>query len=193
MTRQYAVFRNIHLVAGLFAAAFLLAYGLSAAQMAYPIYQPARTTSARMVAVPANVDASPRPLARWLADRHDVRGDLTDIHDEDGTVTLTIARPGTVHRVEYRQAGRQAEISTEVSNAVGMLNRLHHVRGVTHDYWAINAWAWFLCAASLALLLLAATGVVMWFQRHADRRVGALVLGVGLFWGLTCLILVRLA
>jgi hypothetical protein len=106
---------------------------------------------------------------------------------------LTIVRPGTTHDVVYDVATRTAHVSTRVMNAVGMLNRLHHVRGVRHEYWAINAWGWFLFVVSVGLLLLAGTGVVMWFQRHRERRAGAIVFSVGLLSGLTLLVLVRLA
>jgi hypothetical protein len=106
---------------------------------------------------------------------------------------LTIVRPGTTHRVELDAGTREARVTTGVMNAIGMVNRLHHVRGVAHDYWAINAWGWFLFTVSVGLLVLAGTGTVMWFARHRERRLGALVFGVGLVWGLTLLILVRTA
>lgn len=192
MTAMYRLLRDLHLIAGLFSAVFLLAYGLSAAQMAYPIYRPRPTETARSIEIPREIEWA-RPLARWLMDEHDLRGDLAEVETGTASLSLTIVRPGTVHRVVYDPATGRARVTTGVLNAVGMLNRIHHVGGVWHEYWAINAWGWFLLAVSVALLLLAVTGVIMWFQRHRERRVGTVLLAAGLCWGLTLLVLVRLA
>jgi hypothetical protein len=189
----YTLLRNLHLGAGLFAAVFLFAYGLSAAQMAYPIYRLQPRETVTIIDVSDRIDTSPRALARWLMDRHGLRGSLTEVSDSGGVTALTIARTGTTHRVEFDEAARTAEVKTSTHNAVGMLNRIHHVRGLGHEYWATNAWGWFLLVVSASLLLLAGTGVVMWFTRHRERRVGGVVLAAGLTWGLTLLVLIRSA
>ncbi|MEQ1727828.1 MAG: PepSY-associated TM helix domain-containing protein [Vicinamibacterales bacterium] len=190
---MYRFLRNVHLAAGLFTAVFLFAYALSAAQMAYPLYRPVPVVTESDLTVPANIDPTPRALASWLGATPDFRGDLRDVEaDEDG-FALTIARVGTMHRVEYDPAERRVHITSRRQNAVGMLNRIHHVAGVGHAYWAVNAWGWLLASSSLLLLIVALSGVVMWFNRHRERRIGALVLAGGLAWGLTLLVLLRLA
>jgi hypothetical protein len=190
---MYAVFRNVHLAVGLFSAVFLLVYALSAAQMAYPVYRPGARETRMDIEVPVDVDTSPRAFARWLMTAHDLRGDLTEVRPSATAPGLTITRPGTTHRVELDEASRIARVTTTVADATGMANRIHHVRGVAHDYWAINAWGWFVFVGSVGLLVVAGTGTVMWFSRHRERRVGIVVFGVGLVWGLTLLVLVRLA
>lgn len=189
---MYKLFRDVHLIAGLFGSVFLLAFGLSAIQMAYPIYSLQPTETVTTVEVPPQPATSPRDLARWLMDQRDLRGDLTEVTVENGSVILSIVRPGTTHRVEYDPRLHSARVTTRVLDAIGMLNRIHHIGGIRHDYWAINAWGWFLFVVSLSLLLLAITGVTMWFARHDDRRLGTIVLGAGLTWGLTLLILIRM-
>jgi hypothetical protein len=188
---MYKLLRDLHLIIGLFSAVFLIGYGLSAAQMAYPIYRPQPRVSVQEISVPEGVPTAPRPLARWLMDEHDLRGDLTEVSTTSISVSLTIVRPGTTHQVEYARGA--ARVTTRTLNAVGMLNRIHHIGGVSHEYWAINAWGWFLLVLSIGLLVLAITGVVMWFQRHRERKIGAVLLVCGLGWGITLLILVRSA
>lgn len=190
---MYNWLRNLHLAFGLFSAALLLAFGMSAAQMAYPIYQLTPAEIESTIAVPAGVDTGPRALARWLMNEHGLRGDLTEVKVEDTRVVFTIVRPGTTHQVEFDPAQRSAGVTTRVHDAVGMLNRIHHTHGVDHGYWAVNAWGWFVFVVSLSLVLLAITGVVMWFQRHDDRRLGAFVLAASLTWGVTLLVLIRIA
>ncbi len=190
---MYTLLRNLHLALGLFSAVFLLAYALSAAQMAYPLYRPQSTETVTVIHVPRELDPSPRALAQWLMDRHDHRGDVTDITTTPLGLSLTIVRPGTTHRVVFDSRDRAAHVTTSTTNAIGMLNRIHHVGGVRHEYWAANAWGWFLLAVSVCLLALAISGVVMWFQRHRERRMGLVVLVAGLAWGLGLLILIRTA
>ncbi len=190
---MYKVLRNVHLAAGLFTAVFLFAYALSAAQMAYPLYRPTPVVTESDLPVPANIDATPRALARWLGETPDLRGDLREVEGDEDGFAMTIARVGTSHRIEFDPAERRAHITSRRQNAVGMLNRIHHVSGVGHTYWAVNAWGWLLASSSLLLLGIALSGVVMWFNRHRERRTGALVLAGGLAWGLTLLVLLRLA
>ena len=190
---MYQLLRDVHLAVGLFGSIFLLAFGLSAIQMAYPIYSLRPTESVTTMEVPEGVDVSPRALARWLMDERDLRGDLTEVTVTRDAVSLRIVRPGTTHQVEHDPRRHSARVTTRVLDAVGMLNRIHHVRGIRHDYWAINAWGWLVFVVSLSLLVLAMTGVTMWFKRQDDRRLGAVVLGGGLAWGLTLLMLIRAA
>jgi len=188
---MYRLLRNVHLALGLFSAVFLLGYAVSAALMAYPLYSPPWKETQRQIEVPAGVDTAPRALARWLMDEHGLRGDLTKVSATDAAISLTIARTGTNHRVQYHVQARTARITSGVASPLGMLNRIHHVGGVWHEYWAIDAWGWFLFAVSICLLLLATTGVAMWFSRHRERRMGTVLLGAGLAWGVTLLVLVR--
>ena len=74
-----------------------------------------------------------------------------------------------------------------------MLNRLHHVSGLDAGWWPIDVWGLLLAVASALLLVLACTGIVLWFQRHRERRTGLVVLVSGLALGLTLLVLMRTA
>lgn len=187
---MYKLLRNLHLAAGLFAALFLVLYGLSAAQMATP-YQPRSVQETRTIDVPIGVETEARPLARWLMDAHGLDGELTQVESGDTRTVLTVVRPGTTHEITYQAGSRRATIVTDRSGTIGLLNRLHHVAGFKHAHWPTRLWAMLLFVVSLLLLVLSTTGVTLWFQRHRERRSGAIVLAVGLTWGLSLLILIR--
>lgn len=190
---MYKLLRDIHLALGLFSMVFLIAYALSAAQMAYPIYRPGPQYKTHEISIPEAVDKTPRPLAKWLMDNEDLRGDLRSVSTTSLAVTLKIVRPATIHDVLYDRATKKAKVVTARQNFIGMLNRLHHTGGLWHDHWAINAWGGFLALVSIFLIVIALTGVYMWFKRNRDRRIGAIVFTVGLTWGLTLLVLIRAA
>ena len=94
-------------------------------------------------------------------------------------------------RPPYRIAFDNARDPYTARNTLGLLNRIHHASGIAHDYWAVNGWGWVLLTTSCALLVLAITGIVMWFKRHEDRVLGAMVTTIGLSWGVTLLVLMR--
>ena len=191
---MYRLLRNVHLFAGLFAAVFLLAFGLSAAQMAWTAIVPPQRVTEHEVSVPASVEATPRALARWLAETQDITGGLDNARAIDGGFTMLVSKVGRRWFVRYEADAHTAHIRlAEHYTALGMLNRVHHIRGTSSTYWALNAWGWFLAAVSAALLVLSVSGLVLWFQRHRERRAGLLVLAGGLIWGLTLLVLMRTA
>ena len=188
---MYRWLRNLHLGAGLFFAIFLAGFGLSAVQMAYRFPGPDTTETASTFEVPPGYQANPRAFAWWLMEHHGVRGDLGEVKTEGAIINLTITRTGAIHRVAYDSRANSARVTTTSRNALGLLNRIHHASGIAHEYWAINGWGWALLTTSCALLLLAVTGIVMWFKRYEDRLLGALITTIGLVWGVTLLVLMR--
>ena len=74
-----------------------------------------------------------------------------------------------------------------------MLNRLHHAAGVAHDVTSLNVWGALVAMVSLALLLVGATGVWMWFLRRTERTVGLVLLAMNLAFAVTLIVLIRRA
>lgn len=190
---MYKWIRNTHLLIGLFAFLFLLMYGVSAVQMAHNRWfnnKPAVTESE--IAVTAGVTDA-RAVARELMDRHGLRGELAQVRKSGDGLSFRVVRPGTVYEVAYSPETGNAKVKTNVANLMGMLNRIHHIGGLWHDFTLTHVWAVFVGLVSLALILLSLTGIYLWFKIHSERVVGVILLTLSLGYSLTLIVLIRTA
>lgn len=186
--------RNTHLILGLLAFPMVVVYGMSAVQMAHHEW-----FSLKPAVVESEVEAGAftgtdgRALAQSLMDRYAMRGDLLQVKATGEGIQLRIARPGTVYDVEYvRQTGK-AKVKTSVAGFMGMLNRLHHLAGLKHDYRLLNMWGGIVAFVSVALILLGLSGVYLWFKIYDERAVGAILLTLSLGYSLTLMVMIRIA
>ena len=182
---MYRYLRNTHLFTGLFCCLFLLMYGVSSVQMAHNRWfnlRPQVTEAAYAVH-----GDNPRAVAMELMSDRGLRGELAQVRG----ASFRIVRPGTVYEVEY--AGGTAKVRTNVAGFMGMLNRIHHVGGLWHEYTLTNVWAFFVAVVSVGLLILGGTGIYLWFKIHAERVVGVVLLVIGLGFGLTLVVMIRTA
>jgi len=190
---MYKWIRNTHLLIGLFAFLFLLMYGVSAVQMAHNRWfnnKPAVTESE--IALKAGVSDA-RAVARELMDRHGLRGELAQVRKTGDGLSFRIVRPGTVYEIAYSPETGNAKVRTSVANIMGMLNRIHHIGGLWHDFTLTNIWAVFVGLVSVALILLSLTGIYLWFKIHTERVVGVILLTLSVGYSLTLIVLIRTA
>jgi hypothetical protein len=190
---MYKWIRNTHLLIGLFAFLFLLMYGVSAVQMAHNRWfnnKPAVTESE--IALTAGVTDA-RAVARELMDRHGLRGELAQVRKAGDGFSFRIVRPGTVYEVAYSPETGNVKVKTNVANIMGMLNRIHHIGGLWHDFTLTNVWAVFVALVSVALILLSLTGIYLWFKIHTERVIGVILLTLSLGYSLTLIVLIRTA
>jgi len=181
---MYRFLRNSHLFLDLFCCFFLLMYGISSVQMSHNRWfnSKPRVTETE---VPVQ-GADPREIATELMARG-FRGEMTAVT----SAGFRIVRPGTVYEVSW--ANGAAKIRTNEANFMGMLNRIHHIGGFWHEFTLVNIWAFFVAVVSVALVILGATGIYLWFKIHQERVAGTVLLALGLGWGLTLLVLIRTA
>lgn len=190
---MYRFFRNTHLFLGIAAFLFVLMYGLTAVQMAHQSWFSMKpTVTETQVAIPAGIADDPRAIAQELA-RQGMRGELRDVKKTDGGYKLHMNRPGTEYEVDYSRGSREARVRVESGGIMAILNRIHHVGGVWHGYWLINAWGACVGLVSASLILLGASGIYLWFKTHGERVVGAILLAINLGVCVTLLVLIRTA
>jgi hypothetical protein len=190
---MYKFLRNTHLLIGLFCFLFLLMYGVSAVQMAHNRWfnnKPVVTEAGYKLDAGA---ADARIVARQLMDRYDVKGELAQVRKSGDGFDFRIQRPGTVYEVSYATDSGAATVKTNTANFMGMLNRIHHVGGLWHEFSLTNVWSVFVGLVSLGLILLALTGIYLWFKIHSERLVGGILLGVSLGYSVTLMVLIRTA
>jgi hypothetical protein len=190
----YRWLRNTHLVLGLLAFPFLLMYGASAVQMAHPSW-----FSGKAEIMEKEVQVSPsdgedgRSLARALMGQYGLRGELHAVTPTDFGYRLEIGRPGTEYEIEYSAQAGKAKIRTSVRSFMLLLNRIHHIAGLRHQFRLSNAWGTFVIVVSIALILLSLTGIYLWFHFHSERRIGTWLLGFNLVYSLVLIVLIRIA
>ena len=188
---MYKTIRNIHLFIGVFSGLFLLMYGVSAVQMAHNRWFNMKPRVAvDQLALEPGQDA--RPLAQALMDQHGVRGELSEPKRTPAGWDFRVVRPGTVYEVSYDQASGATRVRTSTANFMGMLNRIHHVGGVWHDFALTDIWGVFVGLVSAGLLGLGVTGIYMWFKLHPERLIGIVLLAVSLGYSVTLLVLIRM-
>jgi len=55
----------------------------------------------------------------------------------------------------------------------------------------LNAWGALVAVLSLALFVIGATGIYLWFKLHQERVIGAILLTLSLGYSLTLMVLAR--
>jgi hypothetical protein len=180
----YSLWRDIHMLLGLFFLAFIIMFGVSSLNLSHHSwFDTAPTAEESVVPVDVARAGSPRELARDLMETEGYRGELRDVREAEGQITFTIGRMGTVHDVVWTRGEREAHVKTRAWPFFGMLTWMHTTFGVRRDYPLHNVWGWLMLLTSLGLLALGATGLYLWFKPKKERRIGIVLLGANVVAG----------
>ncbi len=191
---KYGWLRSIHLISGAFAFPVLVMYGVSAVQMAHGRWfdlKPVAVIKHSIHLAAGNDDG--RKIAREAMARTDVHGEIETVSTTANGFNVRVTVPGTVHVIEYDRSSGATSVRTTVAGAMGMLNRLHHAAGLWHSYGPLRLWAVLVALASAATVVLAVTGIWMWWRRREERVWGAVLLAANVVFSATVLILIRIA
>lgn len=190
---MYRSIRNLHLILGVFVSIPLIVYGVSAVQMAHPKWLPTSySTARRSLELPPLVFNDARALSARLVESYGVRGELEESEVTADQIHLTMFRPGAVNEVNYTRHTGLTTIETRVNGIIAMMNRLHHLAGVTHEGFGFNVWGWLLGLVSIALIVIGISGIYLWFKLHSERVVGVILLTASLGFSLTLIVLLRI-
>jgi hypothetical protein len=126
-------------------------------------------------------------------DEQRLRGELAQIRSTDGGFNFRIVRPGVVYEVDYSRAAGEARIRTNTANFIGLLNRIHHIGGLWHEFSLVNVWGALVGVVSAALILMGLTGIYLWFKFHEECVIGTILLAISLGYGVTLTVLIRTA
>jgi hypothetical protein len=175
---MYRTIRSLHLCAGLFCVVFLVMYAVSAVQMTHGtwLHMQPRVTERSVELPPGLADA--RAAARGLAERYGISGELTAIRVSPARLGFRVLRPGMVWQADYQSATGGTKIRVTDTGLLGVLNRIHQMRGVWHVWSAYNAWAVLLAMVGAGILTLGASGLYLWWKTNHDRRLSGAVLAI---------------
>lgn len=95
-------------------------------------------------------------------------------------VVFTRQHPVTPRRITYTAADQKVTIERMVFSGAGFLERMHRRRGFQHDFLLEDLWAASVDLTILGLLLLAVSGIWMWWELRATRKLGAVAAGAGI-------------
>ena len=192
--RVYGTIRTVHLVVASLALPFVLLYAVSAVQMSHDTwFDVSPVITERTLTLTPGLDGA-RAVARDVMERlPGARGELQSVQATGAGTNLRIVLPGTSYEVHYTRATGAATLKLRTAGVMAMLNRLHHAAGLGRGTTSLNAWGWTVVAFSLALLLVGASGIWMWFLRRSERVVGIVLLAVNLGFALTLIVLIRRA
>lgn len=191
---MFRLMRNLHLIFGLVFFVFALVFAVSSLVFIYRPWLPqSHEDTERTVQVAAENAATPRALALDMMRHHDLKGDLRDIEQTEDGMRFVVMRPGTRAEVVYSRGSGEAKIETRRQGFLETLVQLHVNHGFWHDFLPSNAWALLSLLGSIGLFLLGATGIYLWFCHNEERVIGSVLLVVGLIYGITTLVLSRVA
>lgn len=190
---MFRLMRNIHLGLGLIFVVMAVIFAVSSLVIIYrPWLGSSPQISESTVQISLEAAPNPRVAARQLMADHAMKGDLQQIREQGDTVSFRIVRPGEVTEVNYGRLSGVAKINVRRHKALETLVQLHTNHGLWHGYLPSNIWAAISLLTSVGLLLLGVTGIYLWFAHQSERRIGGILLGFGLSYGLISLILTRL-
>ena len=150
------------------------------------------TVSETRVTLAPDTSDDPRAIARVL--RSIGRsGDIGEVSASKAGYKFDVARSGAYYEVDYARATREAKLRIQTTGFMAVLNRIHHLRGVGHDYAPLNAWGVMISLVSAGLILLGVTGIYLWFMIHSERTIGVALLAINLGICVTLMVLIRTA
>jgi hypothetical protein len=191
---MYRWLRNTHLCYGLFAFLAVLMYGFSSIGFAHRTWLPLspRVTVAH---IRLNIDdrTNERAVARALMDERGMRGDLQDGKATPAGFAFRIERPGVSYEIDYAKGTGDTTITTRTAPFMGIMTAIHKEHGMWHDDVVQNLWGAYLGIVSGGLIVLALTGIYLWFKLHKERRTGLALLVISLGFSATMIVLLGTA
>lgn len=181
--------RRVHLYLALFLAPWILMYTASTFVMNHrhlfhgppPVPPPAFELERELTypgEFPAN--ATPQQIALQLLATLDIDGahSIARPFSKD-KIVINRQHPVNPRRVTYTAEGNKVRVEKMVFNSAGFLERMHRRRGYQHPYALEDAWALSVDLTIAGLILLACSGIWMWWELRATRALGAVSLAAG--------------
>ena len=192
---MYRWLRNTHLFLGLFCCLYVLMYGVSSVKFSHQSWFPATPTVIESsVTVPPEIGTSARAVARELMEKHGMTGELTAGRETPGGFSFRIVRSGMNYTVDYRRGNGEARVTTRKPSFMQMMVNMHNIEhGLWHESALRQAAGILVGVVSAALIILALSGIYLWFKIHQERLIGSILLALSLGYSLTVIILLRLA
>jgi len=179
MKSLYALTRQIHLFAGLILALAILFYTISGVTFVYAKWIPREPTrdSTETMEIPTAVATNDGKLRNYVVTRANARGRTDGFHDTP-TGGLRQQWNSPAMRVDAEVSADRTKL-TITRAKIGPLNMLRYLHVLSGRGGGVGYLAWWLVldVVSVAMLVFAGTGFLLWYRSTKDRRLGWLILG----------------
>ena len=186
------VVRRTHMFLALFFFPWMLMYGVSTLVMNHRAVFIARYGDGpipfereRVVAYDATFpeNAEPRTISRQVLASLDLDGAHTVSRRADGTVVINRQDLLTPRRLSYSPVDHTVVVEKLQHRPNALLERFHRRRGYATGYTLDTVWAVSVDLVIAAMVFWVGSGLWMWWEMRATRRLGlgALATGVGLY------------
>lgn len=128
--------------------------------------------------------ATPQQIARQLLSSLDLDGAYNIARPlSDERLVINRLHATAPRRITYIPATKHIVVERQIFDGTRFLEQIHRRRGYQHDFLLDDLWASAVDLTIAGLLLLAFTGIWMWWELRVTRRWGAIALaaGFGLF------------
>lgn len=123
---------------------------------------------------PARSDVANQILSHLdIEGAHDTRGRL------DRRITITRDNPWDTRRITWSSSDSLLTVERRKSRLPVILESLHRRRGFQHDILTEDLWAASVDIVILAMIFWAGSGVWMWWEMSATRKLGTIALASG--------------
>ncbi len=190
---MYQLMRNVHLILGLVFVIAISIYTVSSVRLAHRSwFTNSPTITEQTYSVDPTQANTPRELGLYLIQEHGIHAEIFRIQPpKENQFQFRMRRIGTNFVVSYTCGATEAKVRTTQTNFMGMLTSMHFAYGLWHDDQSINVWGIVLLLTSIALFLIGATGIYLWFKTYEERVIGSILLAIGLVFSLGLMIIVR--
>ncbi|MBS1831935.1 MAG: hypothetical protein JST65_04445 [Acidobacteria bacterium] len=182
------ILRRSHLYLALFLTPWILMYTVSTFVMNHRPEGPRKLPVYRMereLIYPGDLPGAPQDMARQLLSTLDLDGAHRIVRPASSNERLVIERlhATSPRRITYTAADKRVVVERMEFDNTRFLEQMHRRRGYQHEYTLDDLWASSVDLTIAGLLLLALTGMWMWWELRVTRTWGAvaLVAGFGLF------------
>jgi hypothetical protein len=175
--------RTVHLYVTLIALALVLFFAVTGFLLNHEDWVGTDNprTITRAGTLPAGMLGEPPDrlgVVELLRKEYGAVGEVDSFEEEADRLRVVFKRPGTRIDATIQRDDGQAEVVCETRGVVGLMLDLH--RGKSTG----RAWSLVIDAVCVALLVVATTGLVLWWHLKGRGRYGLAVIGLGLVLGI---------
>jgi hypothetical protein len=177
----YPSLRRIHLFTGLILLVFVLMYFVTGYVMIHAKWFGGREAKTTKYTEKLDINGTMADdvLVRRLQTELGFKGQPSDPeHRKGGSIRLSFTRPGTAFQLVIVPGTNLVTVTRKDFGFAGVANGMHRLRGYNGG-WRYCAWSLLYDLASLALIVFALTGILLWYASTSRRLTGWLCLAAG--------------